>query len=695
MSDFAIYADKLGAREDVPTVLLSEVFLSTESRNIHDEYGEWRKMRGRVPLLWDEDSDRIQAPIFHDAVTVVSVDDKKFTIAGAHETAIDDVLESSDDQIRINASTDNDGLYTVVSVTEVGGTITDVVVGTSTFTIAGNHASEFADVSSFNVTGSTGSLNDGAYTKVSATDNGGNTDIVVSETIPSEAVADGTLSYKTEIVVSEAPTSTTADGNLFAGGTPIICFHNYTKSSTGADYLLCGTAYHVWLWNNTSQWLTLKFTSANPSIVSDMVMATHLDYVYMTNNVDLIQWWDTTSTSKSFEDAGSSSGIDIDGSGTYITKAKHLYSFKTYLFIGFVTYSTNSVYPQRAHWGGRGTVGDYLDLDRNGSSDANFKDFNHEPSAIVGFKGKDTNLVVAKNESIAKGWLVTADTVFEWDEETIKRGCISGKTLVNDKAGLLYYLCSDFTLRELDTPDPLSSTVDKTMKDINPEFADYSQATYVDEYKSIFFAVPTDGSETNDLVIEFNTITATCYLHDIPVRAFAGYRRQDVYGYSTMLPDTEDRDYTAWGLDWLLYDLKVNVLGFPLDICSDYNGNTYVLHESDKDDGADWTGKLIISTTLTPSKSLYVYKRAPNGMDITFNRQSSGTIVVRVKKDSKAWESIGSVNLIGDEDETEDVSISHLPFDKRARVFYFELSSTGNLELLGLVFREFYFDGDR
>ena len=53
MADYAIYADKLGVREDVPSVLLSEVFLTTESRNIHDEYGEWRNMKGRVPLMYD------------------------------------------------------------------------------------------------------------------------------------------------------------------------------------------------------------------------------------------------------------------------------------------------------------------------------------------------------------------------------------------------------------------------------------------------------------------------------------------------------------------------------------------------------------------------------------------------------------------------------------------------------------------
>ena len=618
MADYAIYADKLGVREDVPSVLLSEVFLSTESRNIHDEYGEWRKMKGRVPLLWDTEGAKIQTPIFYDAVTVVDVGTKKFTIAGLHKTAIDAAIVSSSNQIRINASTDNDGLYTVVTVTEVGGTTT-------------------------------------------------------------------------EIVVSEAPTSSTADGNLFAGGTPIICFHNYVKSSTGVDYLLCGTAYHVWLWNDTLKTLTLKFTSATPASVSGMVMTSHLDYVYMTNNVDKIQWWDTASTSNSFENAGSASGIDIDGGTTYITKAKYLYSFKTYLFIGFVTYSTGTIYPKRAHWGGRGTGGDDLDFDRTGDSDANYKDCNHEPSAITGFGSKDTNFIIAKAESMVKGWLVTVDTVFDWDEETIKQGCVSGKTLVNDRAGLLYYFCSDFTLRELDTPDPISGVVDKIMKDVNPEYAEFSQALYVDEYKSVFFAVPTEGSETNDLVVEYNTIKATCYLHDIPVRAFAGYKRQDVYGYDTLPYDT----YDEWGIAWLQYDTKVNTIGFRLDICSDYSGNSFSLHEGNKDDGDDWTGKLVISSTLTASKSLYVYKRVPNGMDVTFNRQDEGTIVIRVKKDTKAWESIGSLNLIGDEDETEDVSISHLPFDKRARVFFFELTSTGNLELLGLVFREFYFDGDR
>jgi hypothetical protein len=495
----------------------------------------------------------------------------------------------------------------------------------------------------------------------------------------------------TEIVVLEAPTSTTADGNLFAGGTPVISYHTFVKTETQVDYLLCGTAYHVWLWDSTAKTLTIKFTSATPASVTDIVMVTHLDLVYMTNNVDKIQWWNTASISNVFAVVNGASGIAVDGLGNYITKAKFLYSFKSYLFIGYVTYSTGTVYPLRGNWSGRGTSGVDIDFDRNGASDANFKDFNHEPSQISGFGGKGTNIVVAKGESMVTGWLVTEDTVFEWDEQTIKRGCVSGKTLVNDKAGLLYFLSDDLTLRELDTPDPLSGTIDKIMRDISPDYAGNSQATYIDEYKSIFFAVPTQDSTTNNLVIEFNTLRATCYLHDIPVRAFGDYRRQTAYGYDTLPYDT----YEEWGAAWILYDTKVNAVGFPLDICSDYSGNTFTLHEGDKDDSADWTGKLVISTTLTPSKSPYVYKRVPNGMDLAFNRQGAGTVAVRIKKDTKAWESVGSLNLTGDGDASEDVSFSHLPFDKRARVFYMELTSTGQLELLGAVFREFYYDGDR
>jgi hypothetical protein len=690
----------MGIREDVPKMLLSEVFLTNDSRNIHDELGEFRKLKGRIPLLYDAAGVKIQTPkVIHAivaaftaskkfvvsdglayAITGVTQNIKTFTIAGDHKAAIDAAIAVSA-TMEIYNSTGNDAAYTFVSATK-NGSNTDIIVSEDIATDDVDGTIYIGSVpckteieavlvnNTFRVNGSTG--NDKLYTVDSVTDVGGSTEIVSVED-----VADAT-----------------GDGNIFVGATPVICYHTYIKETTQSDYLFLGTAYHVWLWNDVNRTLTVKFTSATPTSVVDMTILTHLDNVYMTNNVDKIQWLDCTTMSNSFEVLDTSSGVLVGGA-VYITKARYLGSYDSYLFIGFPTLSTGSVFPQRAYWSGRGTSGSGIDFDMLADasvrSDTGYKDFNREPSALVGFGVKGTDLIVAKGNRMVRGWLVTEDTVFEWAEEAVKVGCIAGKTIVNDRAGRLYWFASDLTLRELDTPDPISMAIDNVIRNINPEAAEYSQATYVDEYQSIFFAIPTQDSDTNNLVIEFNTITTKIYLHNIPVRAFAGYRRQVIFGYDTLPYAT----YEEWGIAWLLYDTKVNVVGYPLDLGSDYLGNTFVLHAGDKDDGAAWTGTLVFSTTLTEGKSPYIYKRVPNGMDIAFNRQASGTIAVRVKKDTKAWVSVGSVNLTGDGDATEDICISHLPFDKRARVFYFELSSSGQFEFLGAVFRELYYDGDR
>lgn len=699
MPDFAVYTDKMGINQSVPKMLLSEVFLAGESRNVHDEYGEIRRVKGRIPLLYDADGNKVQTPILAYSITYISTTAKKFvissgisyaitavntgsktfTVAGNHKTAIDAAIAASA-KTEVYGSTGNDGAYTFVSATNSGPN-TNIVVseaipdGTADGTIFFGSVAKKAAIEAviqnnqIRVNGSTG--NDKLYTVSSITDVGGSTEIVVT-TVGGADLPDATI-----------------DGKIFAGATPVICYHTYTKEDTQADYLLVGTAYHVWYWDDTNKYLLLKFTSGSPSSVERMEMVTHLDRVYMTNNVDMVQWWDTTSLGNVFAKAGSASGILVTGS-TYIIKAKHIYSFESYLFLGFVTYTGNSIFPLRAHWSGRGTVGATLDFDAGGVSDTGYKDFNRDPSQIVGFASKGTDLIVAKGERMVRGWLVSEDTVFEWVEEAIKVGCISGKTLVNDRAGRLYWLASDFTLREMDTADPISFSVEKTMRTLNPSVAEFAQATYIDEFGEVWFAVPTEDSDTNNLVISFNVNTTKIYLHDIPIRAFCGYRRQVIYGYDTL----PYRTYEAWGIAWLVYDTKVNAIGYPLDIAADYNGNTFELHRGDKDDSATWTGTMVFSTTLTPGKSPYIYKRVANGIDITVNSKEAGTASISVKKDGeKSWSSVGTVSFTPSDEE--EFVIVHVPFDKRARVFYIKIESSSDLEFIGAVFREFYMDGDR
>jgi len=85
---------------------------------------------------------------------------------------------------------DNDEKSTVCSFTQNARAITAIDQSAKTFTIGGDHAVDFPKDRTFDVAGSTG--NDGIYTTVSASYDGTNTIIIVSEAIPN-ATADGNI----------------------------------------------------------------------------------------------------------------------------------------------------------------------------------------------------------------------------------------------------------------------------------------------------------------------------------------------------------------------------------------------------------------------------------------------------------------------------------------------------------------------
>lgn len=569
MPEFAVFTEKMGVREDVPKALLSELFITKDSKNFHEEDGEWRKLKGRIPFLYDLDGEKIKTPKAYYAITAVNTTNDTFTVAGTQKTAIEAVLDG--DELRVNGSTGNDALYTIVSIVEDGG--------------------------------------------------------------------------NTTITVNEDVTDATADGNIFVGSTPILCYHTYTKLSTQVDYLLLATAYHVWLWSDSTRILTVKFTSGTPASVTEIYMTDHLDCVYFTNNVDKIQWWNTASISNSFAVLGSASGIAIDDQATvYITKAKYIGSYESYLFIGCPTYSSGSDFNNRACWGSRGTGGASIDFVFGGAGDCGYKDFNRDSSVLRGFALKGNDLIVAKGERMVKGWLTTEDVVFQWEEEYLKVGCVSGKSLINDRAGRLYWFASDLSIREIDTPDPISVFVKKTMRDLNPSKLTFVQATYIDEYSELWFALPSQDSDTNDIIFAYKVTTAKSAFFEFPVRAFGKYKRITTFSYDT-LPYSI---YEEWGAAWLIYNTKVNTVGYKLDLVSDYEGSTFEAHAGIKDDGNDFTGNLVFSTTLTAQKSLHFFKRVNAGMDVVFNRKSEGSFSLKVKRDTeKNWQTLGSVNLEG------------------------------------------------
>ena len=618
MPDFAIISPKLGIAENTPKVLLSEAFLAKGSENVHQRYGRYDKIRGRLPDLYDSENVKIKAPTDVYVISAINSGSKKLTVTGdvlSGETALAD-----GDTIRINGGT------------TAANNITFTVNGTPTYSD------------------------------------------------PSSTV------YVTETISAEGATP----GNLFVGATPVIEYHRHVRQNTGTEHLLLGTKYHILLWTQSDKSLTVKWTTLVPANVLRWEITDHLRNVVATNNSDFVLWWNVDgSVSNNFAALDNSNGIDYEGTAKRLTKAKHITSFERYLILGYTT-EDGTVYPQKERWASLGTGGSSIDFDENGSGDAGAKEFTNTPGFLMGFARHGDDLVIAKQDSMYRSWLVTADTVFEWDEYTLKVGCISADSLVNDKAGRLYWIASDLTIREIMTPRPISTAVDITVKGLNTSKAEYIQATYIDEYEEIWWAISSGDSDTNDTIVSFHPESGRSYIYKIPVRAFGDFTQQVAYTYDTLPYDT----YADWGANWLIYDTQRNIVGFPLDLASDYLGNTFDLHRANSDDGNTFTAKLIISTTLTVQKSLNLFKRVNNGADLIFNRKSSGSSTLYAKRDSeKSWQLLGTASFI-DTDLPETVTV-HVPFDKRARSFEFKIESSDAMEFLGMFFREFEFDNYR
>ncbi len=495
----------------------------------------------------------------------------------------------------------------------------------------------------------------------------------------------------TEIVVTETIADATADGNVFVGATPVQAQLRYVRQTNDAEFFVLATAYHIFSWVNSSKQLQVKFTSGSPGTGVRWELQEHLDNIYATNNVDLVQKW-TISTSPSgvFADLGSASGIDVDGV-LFITKAKHLASFESYLFIGRVTYSDSSVHPQRVHWS---SLGDTSDFDTTGAGDAGANDFTNKSGFLMGFGKWSNMLIVFTSDLHYEGTLVTSSLVFNWDEAELKVGALSADTIKNDPSGRLYWLASDQTIKEFRTPFDISEGVIKLLRNLNTTVAEFAQAVYNEAQKSMMFAIPADASATNNKIVEFFIESGSMFIHNIPVRSFGEFTRQETFSYDNPPFSTSFDTYAEWGGSWGVYDLNRSIQGFALTMCSDYNGKIYEYNGAITDAGELYTSTLIFSSTLTKPKDLIRRKRVNNGAHGVFTRKSSGEVTFSVKGQSKAaYETLGVFGLTNSI-ATETVT-PHLPFDAADTQFLWRFQTTADMAFLALYFREFNIENDR
>jgi hypothetical protein len=453
---------------------------------------------------------------------------------------------------------------------------------------------------------------------------------------------------------------------------PAIHYHRMVIITGGSslEYLFVFTKAHIYLWNYAWSAFVLKFTCSSDCLMWDTAEINN--QIVATNNIDKVQIWGTTPENE-FANLGGASGIPIGG-GLYIQKAKMVIVYENYLILGWVDVN-GTTYSKSIYWAGRETT----DFDQTGSTDAGAAIVEGGDS-LVAFAEEDGNLIIGKEKSTHRYWLVTSSDVFNGDKIN-DIGWLSRRCHENDKNGRLFWLTNDFSIREVRTPYSFSKPKDKTFKEINTDYAAYSAAVFLNEYGLILFSIPVGSEATgNNKVLWFDPERGRWGELGLEVAAFGEYTRQEVYDWINLPFDSWDE----WG--WDNWNDAENSVGWPLNLCSDYSGYTYDLHAAQKDDGENYTGYVVLATDMTNKQALNLYKRLEE-MILFFRNEGAGTAEISIKRDSESdWQSIASVSLNGN----EDILQLRIGMDKvghlRARHFLVKISGSNVFRFLGMFF---------
>ncbi len=442
-------------------------------------------------------------------------------------------------------------------------------------------------------------------------------------------------------------------------GFPVLEYHRFVKRSTGTEYLLLFTKAHIYYWNDATKILDLKFTCA--SNCEEWVVVTYNDEVVATNNVDKVLHSNMSGNFTALDDA--TNGIEYSP-GLYLTKAKYLIVFENFLVLGYTT-EDGTVYPQRIRWSdlGQAGAGKWKTGDA-GSLEVGKADF------LMGFGKYEGYLIIFKEESYYKMWLVPTSMVFNIDPISNEIGCKSNSSIINDKFGRLYFLASDYTIREMKAGE-VSFPIDPTIKTITPAYAHLIKSTFIDEYGQIVWAIPY-SNPTNNKVLTLKD--GKWGQLDLAINAFGNFKRQTGYTWDTLGYSTWD----SWA--WEKWNLQEADIGFKIDLVSDYFGYTYALHANEKDDVADYSGYFVLSTDLQEKQGLSHYKRILD-LDLYVRKETVGTLIVEMKRDHEAnWQYAGEISLTGD----EDILVKHLPVDFRAKHFLIKISGENRFRFIGM-----------
>lgn len=452
-------------------------------------------------------------------------------------------------------------------------------------------------------------------------------------------------------------------------GNPIIRYHDHLGDE-GDIYFFAFTKDNVYLWSTTlTDWLC-AFEATECTYWSS---ASFNGFLIITNDVDAPQAWNGAVEASSFETLATVTGNE-NGSDITIAKAKFVTTFEGHVLFANYVLSNSSDYSNGIICS---ALDDHEDWDQSGVSDASA--FYVEGEGVIdgGFGAKGDYLYVFKDRSARVFWYTGTDSVFNSRPFAIKVGTISPDSIINDADGNLYFYGSDMAFREVDL-GIISNALGDDSRNIvqTPDLLSKIRSAYIAEYAEVWWSVPF-GSQATGNNTTFCYKKGVWYQRDLAASAFGKYRENANYTWDTL-------PFSSWDeWDWASWDSVSGVSGWPLDVCADANGYSYLSHAAYMDAGTAYTSYFVLTTDLGDLTMLRWYKRML-AMQLFIQKEGDEAIDVYVKRDNEPlWQLAGSISVTTQENE---VLTERLPVDYRAKRFEIKISSQKPFRFLGLEF---------
>ena len=177
----------------------------------------------------------------------------------------------------------------------------------------------------------------------------------------------------------------------------------------------------------------------------------------------------------------------------YLTKAKHLTVFENYLILGN-TYENDSYHYQRARWSSIGEEANWLTGTR-GSMEVGQSD------KITGFGHYQGFLIIFKESSYFKVWLVGIPYIFNKIRLSKEIGCQCSHSIINDSKGRLYFFSSEGTFKEI-TAGTISDDIQTDIiAKIQPDYVELIKGAFINETEEVWWSIPVESDKNNRVVV--------------------------------------------------------------------------------------------------------------------------------------------------------------------------------------------------